>query len=111
MEIMSDTMRVELAPFNVKVQALVTSSVKTQGLTYFGNFSLPEESLYKSIEATIKARANGAGRPKLMTAAAFANTVVPTIIVGSKSKTWPGLIAKAVGFMAAWFPLWLTVSP
>ncbi|MCJ1326112.1 hypothetical protein MMC10_002776 [Thelotrema lepadinum] len=110
MEIMSDTMRVELAPFDVKVQALVTSSVKTEGLTYFGNFKLPEDSLYKSIEATIKGRANGAGRPKLMTATDFADAVVPTIIAGSKSKTWPGLIAKVVGFMANWFPLWLTVS-
>lgn len=109
MEIMGDTLRVELALFNVKVQALITGSVDTQGLTYFGDFSLPENSLYKSMEWTIKARANGAGRPKPMKGAAFADLVIPTIIGGDKSKVWPGLIASAVGFIAGWFPLWLTV--
>ena len=110
MEIMSDTLHVELAPFGVSVQAIVIGAVKTQGLTYFSNFSLPDDSLYKSIEGTIKGRANGTERPNLMAAADFAEKVVPIILAGHKKKFWPGKIASVVGFMATWFPLWLTVS-
>jgi hypothetical protein len=64
MEIMSDTLRLELSPFKVNALSVVTGAVQTNGLTYFEDFELPPDSLYKSIEDTIFARAHPRGSPK-----------------------------------------------
>ncbi|KAF3070403.1 NADPH-dependent 1-acyldihydroxyacetone phosphate reductase [Daldinia childiae] len=57
LEIVAETLRLELAPFGVDVLEIVTGAVKTLGQTYFGDFQLPAESLYKGIEDTIAGRA------------------------------------------------------
>ncbi|TVY19437.1 Short-chain dehydrogenase cctT [Lachnellula arida] len=107
MEIMSDTLRLELSPFKVNVLSVVTGAVQTKGLTYFDDFKLPPDSLYKSIEETIFARAHGGGSPKRMDVAEYANRVVSTIIKGSSNKTWPGPVAGFIKFASGYFPTWL----
>jgi 1-acylglycerone phosphate reductase len=109
MEIMSDTLRLELSPFKVNVLSVVTGAVQTNGLTYFDDFKLPPDSLYKSIEDTIFARAHGGGSPKRMDVAEYANKVVSTIIKGSSSKTWPGPVPGFIKFASTYFPTWLMV--
>lgn len=109
MEIMSDTLRLELSPFKVKVLSVVTGSVQTNGLTYFDDFKLPPDSVYKSIEDTIFARAHGAGSPKRLDVAEYASKVVSTIIKESSNKTWPGPVAGFIKFTSSYFPAWLLV--
>ncbi|QKX56023.1 uncharacterized protein TRUGW13939_03123 [Talaromyces rugulosus] len=82
LELIAETLRLELGPFNVKVLSIVTGAVKTMGQTYFGDFKLPDDSLYKSIEDIIAARARGEdGRPR-MALAEYSNEVVTQIIQG-----------------------------
>ncbi|OTB13473.1 hypothetical protein K445DRAFT_76440 [Daldinia sp. EC12] len=58
LEIVAGTLRLELAPLSVGVLEI----------TYFGNFNLPEQSLYKSIEDIVAMRAQGKeGEPRMET--------------------------------------------
>lgn len=58
-ELMADTLRLELVPFNVKVLCIATGAVRTLGQTYFSDLKLPDNSLYKPIEETVVTRAQG----------------------------------------------------
>lgn len=106
---MSDTLRLELSPFKVKVLSVVTGAVQTNGLTYFDDFKLPADSLYKSIEDTVLARAHGGGSPKRMDAMEYANKVVSAIVKGSSNQIWPGPVAGFIKFASGYFPTWLMV--
>lgn len=50
MEIIAETLRLELQPFGVGVLCVVTGAVQTNGQTYFEDWKLPEDSLYRPIE-------------------------------------------------------------
>ena len=106
---MSETLRLELAPFKVRVLSVVTGAVQTKGLTYFDDLELPPDSLFKCIEDTIFARAHGSGSPKRMNVTDYANKVVPTIIKGASGKTWPGPVATFINIASTFFPTWLMV--
>jgi hypothetical protein len=41
LEIVAETLRLELGPFGVGVLEVVTGGVKTNGQTYFGDFKFP----------------------------------------------------------------------
>lgn len=108
---MSQTLRLELAPFGVKVQVAVVGGVgDTQVVANAGNFKLPEDSLYKSIEANIKRNSQGIDQMKPGTPKEFADSVIPIIISGNKHIFWTGAFAGFVKFATAWLPFWLTVS-
>lgn len=109
MEIMSDTLRLELSPFHVNVISVVTGAVQTNGLTYFDDFKLPPDSLYKSIEDTIFFRAHGGGSPKRLNVGEYAEKVVTTIVKGSSRKTWPGPVAGFIWFASSFLPAWVMV--
>ena len=48
-----------MEPFGVKVLAVVTGAVETNGQSYFKDWKLPENSLFKPIETIIGDRAGG----------------------------------------------------
>ncbi|CRG85083.1 Protein RDR1 [Talaromyces islandicus] len=98
LEIIAETLRLELAPFNVKVLSIVTGAVKTMGQTYFGDFKLPDGSLYKSIEGIIAARARGEDDVPRMGLAEYSNKVVTQIIQGQTSKFWCGENAESTKY-------------
>lgn len=60
------------------------------GQTYFGDFKLPEESLYKSIEDTVAARARGEDGRGRMPLEEYSNEVVSKVIEGETGKYWCG---------------------
>lgn len=110
LELVAGTLRLELAPFHVRVLSVVTGAVKTNGQTYFGDFKLPDDSLYKPIEETIATRARGGdGRPRedLTT---YSNKVVSEITGGKSGKIWYGENAGSVKFVTGWLPEWVMVS-
>ncbi|KAI1800745.1 putative hydroxybutyrate dehydrogenase [Daldinia bambusicola] len=90
LEIAAETLRLELAPFGVDVLEVVTGGVKTMGQTYFGDFQLPEQSLYKSVEDTVAMRAQGnEGMPRMETRE-YATAVVEAIKKRTTGRFWYG---------------------
>lgn len=87
---MADTLRLELAPFGVDVLEVVTGGVKTNGQTYFGDFKLPEDSLYKSQEHVIASRAQGKEGYPRMERDAYATGVVDEILKRTAGRFWYG---------------------
>lgn len=90
MELMADTLRLELIPFKVKVLCIVTGAVQTQGQTYFGDFKLPENSLYRPIEKTIAARAQGQDGTERMPLMDYSSQVAAQIESGGTGRFWCG---------------------
>lgn len=109
MEIIAETLRLELEPFGVSVLSIVTGAVRTNCLSYFQDWKLPEDSLYKPIEQTIAARARGEDGVKRTDRMEYGEKVVSEIVGGSTDKVWCGNMAGLIKFMATYFP-WLMVS-
>lgn len=95
-EIVADTLRLELAPFGVDVLEVVTGAVRSQGQTYFGDFKLPEQSLYKSIEGTIASRAQGNDGMTRTDTLEYATAVVDQIAKRTTGRFWCGNHADAI---------------
>ncbi|OGM42617.1 short-chain dehydrogenase [Aspergillus bombycis] len=90
LELMADTLRLELIPFHVKVLCIPTGAVRTQGQTYFGDFKLPDNSLYKPIEETIAARAQGQDGVERMPLMDYSSQVAAQIENGATGRFWCG---------------------
>ncbi|KAF2866454.1 1-acyl dihydroxyacetone phosphate reductase [Massariosphaeria phaeospora] len=96
LEITAETLRLELAPFGMPVMSIVTGAVQSQGQTYFGDWALPQNSLYKSIEDTIAARARGRDALQRQDTMEYAGQVVDRIAEGKAGKYWCGGFADVV---------------
>ncbi|RYP32535.1 hypothetical protein DL767_005147 [Monosporascus sp. MG133] len=96
MEIVAETLRLELAPFGVGILEIVTGAVKTMGQTYFGNFQLPAQSLYKSNEDVIANRAQGNDGLPRMDLMEYAAVVVDEITKRTTGRFWYGNNADRV---------------
>ncbi|KAF7865808.1 hypothetical protein EAF04_005973 [Stromatinia cepivora] len=80
LELLGETLRLELQPFGVYVSSIVTGAVRTKGQTYFEDWKLPEDSLYKPVETTIHGRARGGDGVPRMDTMEYADQVVNDII-------------------------------
>jgi 1-acylglycerone phosphate reductase len=89
-ELVADTLRLELKPLDVNVLCVVTGAVKTAGQTYFEDLKLPSASLYKAVEETFIARAQGKGGLSQMEALDYANAVVDQIAARADGRFWCG---------------------
>ncbi|KAI0411428.1 hypothetical protein F5X98DRAFT_357197 [Xylaria grammica] len=95
-EIVAETLRLELGPFGVGVLEVITGAVKSRGQTYFGDLKLPDQSLYKSIESTFVNRAQGNdGMPRTDTME-YANAVVDDVVKRTSGRVWYGSNADRV---------------
>ena len=106
----TDTLRMELAPFNVKVVTVMTGTISTNILASDKNFQLPSTSRYRSIEKEIAARARGEDGTPRMTPAAYVEKVVEDFLGGVNQQIWRGGYASIVRFTSSWFPAALSVS-
>ncbi|ROV92533.1 hypothetical protein VSDG_06699 [Cytospora chrysosperma] len=79
LELAAETLRLGLAPFGADVLEVVTGGVQSKGQTYFDDFKLPEQSLYKSIENVIASRAQGKDQLFRIETAGYANAVADKI--------------------------------
>lgn len=96
LELVAETLRLELGPFGVDVLEVVTGAVKTNGQTYFGDFVLPKDSLYKKIEPIISSRAQGNDQLPRMDTAEYAAAVADQIIGrATTGRFWYGNNAEA----------------
>ena len=97
-------------PFGVKVLSVVTGAVRTNGQSYFEDWTLPKGSLYKPIEELIANRARGHDGVKRMDTMEFANKVANDIIGGASGKIWCGSNAGGVRFGSLFMPQSVMVS-
>ncbi|KAF2686804.1 NAD(P)-binding protein [Lentithecium fluviatile CBS 122367] len=95
-EIIAETLRLELKPFGVDVLSVVTGAVKSMGQTYFDDFALPENSLYKPIEDIIGSRARGNDGMPRMDTNEYATAVVDAIAKRTTGRFWYGEHADLV---------------
>ena len=110
MTAITDTLRLELAPFGVKVVTVITGAVSTNTLSNGVDFELPANSIYKSIEKEIAARARGEDGTPRMEPSVYAEKVVADILQGANWQIWRGGYASIVRFTSHWFPTAISVS-
>ena len=110
MEIMAETLRLELMPFDVGVLCIVTGAVQTNGQTYFEDWAIPEGSIYKWIEQTISARARGHDGVKRMSLDEYVNRLVSEICRGSIGRCWIGTKASVIKYGTVLAPQSIMVS-
>jgi len=90
LEILSETLRLEMEPFGVKVVEVVTGAVVSKGQTYFQDMKLPANSIFLPIEDTIVNRAQGGdGHPRMATNE-YAASTVDDILAGATGRIWKG---------------------
>ncbi|KAI4175899.1 MAG: hypothetical protein LQ346_007998, partial [Caloplaca aetnensis] len=104
MTAISDTLRLELAPFGVNVVTVNTGAVSTNTLSTGLDFELPPSSRYKSIEKEIAGRAVGKDGTPRQEPSIYAEKVVEDVLRGANWQIWRGGYASIVQFTSAWFP-------
>lgn len=110
LEIVSETLRLEMQPFDVTVLSVVTGAVDTLGNTYFAEFKLPESSIYAPIESTIASRAQGHDGVKRESRKEYAIKVVAEVARGIGGTMWCGSHAGGVKFGETFVPQSILVS-
>ncbi|KAF2818684.1 putative hydroxybutyrate dehydrogenase [Ophiobolus disseminans] len=95
-ELIAETLRLEVEPFGVNVIEIVTGAVKTLGQSYFSDYALPADSLYKSVEASVKSRAQGNDGLPRMPLEEYSVAVTDEIINRTPGKFWYGQNADLV---------------
>ncbi|KAF2826848.1 NAD(P)-binding protein [Ophiobolus disseminans] len=108
-EILFDTLRLELAPFGVKVTSVISSPVTSLGLTHTEKWVMPEDSLYDEIrEKYTKTVGGDDGSPRMDTNE-YAEVVVKRVLAGGGAKFWAGANAGILKFVLAWMPTFIMV--
>ncbi|RAH51303.1 uncharacterized protein BO95DRAFT_458654 [Aspergillus brunneoviolaceus CBS 621.78] len=106
----SETLRLELQPYNVRVISLVTGTVATNVMSH-ANLTLPKSSLYHKALPEIQIR--GAGKDVLSKSAPddFARQVVQDILAGASGPVWRGAMASMVKVVSKYIPTGIWVVP
>jgi 1-acylglycerone phosphate reductase len=103
----SNTLRVELAPFGVKVITVVTGGVKSNIART--DRTLPEDSYYIPITEEYARRVKHSqevGIPNEL----YARAVVPKVLAARKRQIWAGYGAWLIWFASTFLPVSLLVS-
>lgn len=96
LEIIAESLRLEVQPFGVNVIEFVTGAVKSQGQAKSEGWALPANSFYKSIEGTIKSRAQGNDGVPRMPLEEYAVAITDAMIERAPGKFWYGQNADMV---------------
>ena len=94
-------LRLELAPFDVKVVTTITGSVASNINLEAAGVPLRSDSLYAEIEGQISDIAHGAHVPNQMSSKDYAEKVVGDILGGTSGRLWRGGNATAVRCLSA----------
>jgi short-subunit dehydrogenase len=102
--IFDEVLRLELAPFGVKVVTTITGSVVTNINTEGLGFKPQPDSRYAKIEAEINNMAHGKDIPNQISCEAYAERIVGDILGGASGKIWRGADGNATRFLSAIAP-------
>jgi hypothetical protein len=106
----TETLRLEMAPFNVKVITIVTGRVESNFTTNNVLRGLPPSSRYLAIKDYIAARAVGKKTPHGMTTERYARKVVSDVLGGVNGTTWRGGFATIARIGLLLIPTFILVS-
>lgn len=98
---LSETLRVELAPLGVRVLTVMLGQVRTQIYANTPPFRLPEGSPYETIAATIARQDSGALNHNNEPADVAARNLVRDVFGGRTGQVWRGGLAGTVR-LALW---------
>ncbi|KAK7038395.1 short chain dehydrogenase reductase [Favolaschia claudopus] len=100
----SDTLRVELEPFNIKVITTVTALVKSN---IFKPTRFPKDSLYKPLEDVVN-DLHIQNNKRAASAEKYARQLVAeTLRTKPPAYSWGGASASAFWFLVSFFPRWV----
>ncbi|KIW19006.1 hypothetical protein PV08_03296 [Exophiala spinifera] len=102
---LSDTLRLELAPLNVKILTVVTGSVKTQIHQNSPRLSLPQTSRYLAVSSHLEKRWNDEIDYDPSSPEDLARKVVGDVLGGSTGKIWRGRHASETRWVRFFMPL------
>ncbi|PLB35327.1 SDR family oxidoreductase [Aspergillus candidus] len=107
MDLMAETLRLELAPFGVKTVSLITGAVETRALAFFNTWSLPPASRYKPIEPVITARVRGVETFLQTPTTDYADQVADKLINGTSGRVWTGANSTLMWLLVNYVPGWI----
>lgn len=110
LEKVDDTLRLELAPFDVKVLTAVTGAIETNIMANGPEVKLPSNSLYEKAGPTISARARGEDVSGKMKTEDYAERVVGDVLNNATGKVWRGSMASTVRILTSLLPASMIVS-
>jgi len=105
--IASETLRIELSPFGVKVLTVMVGSISTKFHENNPPFHLPVESLYRPIEHAIVDSDSGKHSPEGpegMNVNVFAEHLVADVLGGKTGQIWRGKMASMTRWVSTWVP-------
>ncbi|CEJ86360.1 hypothetical protein VHEMI04085 [[Torrubiella] hemipterigena] len=107
LEMMSETMRLELQPLGVRVLSIITGAVDTNIMNTVSPASIPDDSPYKvkSVEDALTKMVKATDGIKRTPADEFSKTVVSDVLHGATGRVWRGEKAGTVKFMAKFSPV------
>jgi 1-acylglycerone phosphate reductase len=100
----SETLRLELGPFGVKVVTAMVGSIDTRFHNNTPPSALPAHSLYRPIEQYIQNSAQGKNSPKGTDVNVFAEQLVKDVLRGKKGQIWRGNMASMTKWVSSWVP-------
>ncbi|KAE8154394.1 hypothetical protein BDV25DRAFT_126495 [Aspergillus avenaceus] len=106
LNILTDTLRLELRPLGVSVLTIMVGTVTTTFHANEPEVILPPTSRYTAIRDTISQWATGKAGPKGCSVTEFAELIVDDVL-GGNGVIWRGPNSGAVWFVSRWFPSWL----
>lgn len=108
---LSETLRLELAPFNVTVTTIMLGAVDTPFHANEPSPQLPPTTLYASVLANIAGWANGDLGPEGSPVDEVAESLVEDVIGnGAGGLVWKGEKSGIVRFVSGWLPTFVVVS-
>ena len=107
----SETLRLELVPFCVKVVSVETGAVQSQGQTKLPQLKLPQNSYYNSVEEDIAKRSRGEDGWKRMNTKVYADRVVDDVLGGASGLVWRRTQATTIKWLSALLPTFVMVGP
>lgn len=110
-EVVSEGLRRELAPFGVKVATVIVGGVQTNIHKNSPTHHLPPDSFYTPVAAMISDRATGKDIPVRMDEPeVFAKRLVNDLVNGARGRIYRGNISSTMGFLSWLLPSWVMVS-
>ncbi|PSR81484.1 hypothetical protein BD289DRAFT_413058 [Coniella lustricola] len=100
---LSETLRIEMKPFGVRVVTAMVGEVATEfyAHTQTSSFSLPKESLYQEIRDIIGKQSRGELQVDNETAESTAYKIVEDVVAGKTGQIWHGGVAGTAKY-ASW---------
>ncbi|MCJ1395580.1 hypothetical protein MMC18_008466 [Xylographa bjoerkii] len=103
-----EALRLELAPYGVKVVTLATGGVKTEFFSNMQQLDLRPDSMYKKIESNARDSLNGKGKESMvMPAKKYAEAVVHDILAGANGIVWRGGGASFIKYVTGFLPTFI----